>query len=296
MPNPRVVASFLTDRQDFQLMQAADARDTAQRLGVDLEVLFAENNSIVQVQQLFKHIHAPEDRRPAAIIAETVAGDGLERVARNAARAGIGWVLLNGNVGYLDALRVEFPALPISVFTADQTEIGQIQGRQFRALLPKGGSLIYIQGPPDTHAAIGRLQGMQDALAGAAIETRVLQGDWTEAGGERAMTAWLRLRTSESFQPDVVGAQNDAMAVGARRSVAIHRPEWSHLLFTGCDGTPDGGRKLVDDEELAATVVVPSLAGPALERIARLVRGGEPLGVRNVLPAQSYPPEKALKG
>jgi len=74
-------------------MQAADAKLAAERAGLELEVLYADNNAILQIQQLFHHVHAPEAERPAAIIVETVVGEGLERVARNAARAGICWVL-----------------------------------------------------------------------------------------------------------------------------------------------------------------------------------------------------------
>ena len=60
--------------------------------------LFADNNAVQQIHQLFRHVHAPEGERPAAIVVETVTGEGLERVARNAVAAGIGWVLLNRQV------------------------------------------------------------------------------------------------------------------------------------------------------------------------------------------------------
>ncbi|PYQ15427.1 MAG: hypothetical protein DMF79_19790 [Acidobacteria bacterium] len=185
MGKTRLIASFLSEEQEFQVMQAADAKLAAERAGLDLEVLFAENNAVLQIQQLFRFVHAPEAERPAAIIVETVVGEGLERVARNAARAGIGWVLLNRNVPYLEALRKDHPRLPISVVTTDQLEIGRIQGRQFRALLPKGGSVLYLQGPPDTSAAKERLQGMQEAIAGTKIQAKVLNGEWTEASARR---------------------------------------------------------------------------------------------------------------
>src|SRR4026208_1808738 len=61
---PRVVVSLLTSAQEFQLLQAADARSAAQRVGVDLEVVFAENNAVVQIHQIYKFVHAPEGERP----------------------------------------------------------------------------------------------------------------------------------------------------------------------------------------------------------------------------------------
>ena len=90
---------------------------------------------------------------------ETVTGEGLERVARNAADAGVGWVLLNRRVTYLDELRSTHPALPLSTVGTDQAEVGRIQGRQLRALLPGGGPVLYVQGPPDTSVAQERLAG-----------------------------------------------------------------------------------------------------------------------------------------
>ena len=289
----KLVASFLSDDQEFQVMQAADAKLAAQRAGLALEVLYAENNAVLQIQQLFRFVHAPEEERPVVIIVETVVGEGLERVARNAARVGIGWVLLNRRVAYLESLRQEWPRLPISMVSTDQLEVGRIQGRQFRALLPKGGSVLYLQGPADTSAARERLEGMQQAIAGGKLETKVLDAEWTEGSAEKAVVAWLRLKTSESFHPGLVGAQNDAMALGARKALIAQHKQWSRLPFTGCDGLPEGGQRLVDAKVLAATVVVPSNAGPAVDIVARFL-SGEPVPPQIVLAPRSYPPEPQL--
>lgn len=296
MGKQRLVASFLSEDQEFQVMQAADARMAADRAGLGLEVLYAENDAVLQIQQLCRFIHAPAEDRPAAILVETVVGEGLERVARNAARGGIGWVLLNRNVPYLDGLRADHPDLPISMVTTDQTEVGRIQGRQFRALLPKGGSILYLQGPPDTSVAVERLAGMKQAIAGARIEAKVLNGDWTAASAEKAISAWLRLKTSESFHPDLVGCQNDEMAVGARKAITAQRKDWARLPFTGCDGLVDGGQRLVSTRQLTATVVVPSNAGPAVELVARWLATKESPPPRVVLAPRSFPPEAQLGG
>lgn len=293
MASRRVVVGLLSDQQEFQLMQAADARAAAARTGLEAEVLFADNNAVLQIQQLFRFVHAPEAERPAAIVVETVTGEGLERVARNAVKAGIGWVLLNRAVTYLEALRREAPALALANVTLDQDEIGRIQGRQLRVLLPKGGAVLYLQGPADTSAARGRLQGAQEALKGTAIELRVLNGDWTEESGEKAVATWLRLKTSEGFRPGVVCSQNDAMAMGARRAIRAHRREWSQLAVTGCDGLPEGGQKLVRTGELTATVVTPTTAGPAVSLVARVLEGERP-PAELLLSAHSLPSESEL--
>jgi len=191
-------------------------------------------------------------------------------------------------------LRKEHPKLAISVVTTDQLEVGRIQGRQFRALLPRGGSVLYVQGPPDTSAAKERLQGMQEAIVGTQIQVKVLSAEWTEPSAEKAVVAWLRLKTSEGFHPGLVGCQNDAMALGARKALTSQRKEWGRLPFTGCDGLPEGGQRLVSAKQLSATIVVPSNAGPAVELVARHLRTGEPLPPRVVLAGRSHPPESAL--
>lgn len=289
----KVVLSLLSDQQEFQLMQAAAARESAARAGLELEALFADNNSIVQVHQLFKHIHAPEGERPRAIIVETVTGEGLERVARNAAAAGIGWILLNRTVSYLDTLRQQRSELPIASVSVDNLEVGRIQGRQLRVLLPKGGRVLYLQGPADTSAAKDRLAGAQKALESGGIELRILNGDWTEGGAERTLNTWLRLKTSEGLEPAAVCAQNDAMAIGARRALAAQRPDWKGILFTGCDGLPNGGLRLVQSGELVATIVTPPPAGPAVTLVARAI-AGERVAPELRLQPRSHPAEEEL--
>ena len=291
---PKVVVALLSEEQEFQVMQAAAARETAARVGLEIEVLFAQNNAVLQIQQLFRFVHAPEGERPAAIITETVTGEGLERVARNAARSGVGWVLLNRNVAYLGELRRERPDLPLSLVSVDQLEVGRIQARQIRALLPNGGSALYVQGPPDTSAAQDRLRGLEEGIEGARIEVKVLNGDWTEASGERAVSGWLRLRSSEGFRASLVAGQNDAMAMGARKAILAQRKSWKgELLTTGCDGLPEGGQRLVNAGELTATVVTPTTAGPAVELVARALQG-QAAAPQIILPPKSYPAEEEL--
>ncbi len=291
----KVVVGLLTERQEFQLMQAAHAREAATRAGLEIEVLFADNNAVQQIHQLFRHIHAPEGERPAAIVTETVSGEGLERVARNAVKAGIGWVLMNRGGAYIKALRAERSDLPISSVSVDNRAVGRIQGRQLRALLPSGGAVLYLQGPADTAAAAERLAGAQEVIQGAGIELKVLNGDWTEESGEKALLAWLRLKTSEAFRPAVVCCQNDAMAVGARRTLLQQRKDWADLVFTGCDGLPTGGQKLVRAGELAATVITPPPAGAAVTLVARSL-AGTPSPEELRLAPQSFPVEQELRG
>jgi ribose transport system substrate-binding protein len=290
----KVIVALLSEHQEFQQMQAKDAQECAARVGLESEVLFADDNAIQQIHQLYARIHAPEGERPAAIVVETVVGEGLERVARNAVKAGIGWLILNRTVGYLDALRKERSDLPIASVSVDNEEVGRIQARQLRALLPSGGLVLYLQGPADQSTAQERLHAAQATLKGSGIELKMLSNDdWTEKIGEKTVSAWLRLKTSEGFRPIAVCAQNDTLAVGARRAILAHRPEWSDLVFTGCDGLPEGGQRLVRSGELAATVVTPPPAGAAVTLVSRAL-AGERIVANLRLPPKSFPAEEDL--
>lgn len=268
----RVIVNLYSASQEYQVRQAEDARATAMRLGLDVEVVFSEGNAVLQIQQLFAALRAPVGDRPGALVVSTQAPDGLERVARNAVQGGIGWILLNRQATYIDRLRQDHPTALVTSVTADHRDVGRIQGRQIKSLAPDGGAVLYVQGPTEVPSAQQRLEGTRDELAGARYDLRVVNGDWSEAGGEHAVTSWLRLKTSDAFVPDVICCQNDLMALGARRAVEAIHPEWATAPFLGVDGLPTGGQRHVAQGLLAATVVIPSCSGPALEVAARVLR------------------------
>ena len=112
-----------------------------------------------------------------------------------------------------------------------------------------------------------RANGLAAALGDDPYPLKVVNGDWTERGGARAVSSWLRLKTVDLFQPDVVACQNDVMALGARQILRERRPEWSHVPLLGCDGLPAGGQQAVASGLLAATVVIPFTPGPEEIRV-----------------------------
>lgn len=270
----RILASFLTQDQEFQRLQADDARQTANREKLRIDVLFADNNAVLQIQQLYGALHAPPEDRPAAILVETVAGEGLERVARKAAATGIGWVLINRVVPYLDDLRSLYPRLLLSSVGTDQLEVGRIQGAQLRVLAPQGGVVLCITGPRDTSVAQERLAGLQEVIRTTGHELKALEGRWTELSGTEALRRWLRLETSRGVPIAAIACQNDAMAAGARKaSDSISGPSGRRVPVLGCDGLDDGGKRLVNTGILTATIVTPSNGGPAVQLAARALRG-----------------------
>jgi ribose transport system substrate-binding protein len=296
-----LVLSLHGQDNEFQVLQARDAEAAAARHGLKLQVLYAENNAFVQGQQLVRLTNAPPSERPKAIIVEPVTGDGasVEKVARKAVAAGIGWVLLNSSGGFMEELRRERPDLPIFTVASDQVEIGRIQAKQCRLLLPEGGALLYIEGPHTASAARDRLKGFKEALGGSGITFTSLDGQWTEASAAQAIRGWLRLRSSQGARVDLVAAQDDSMARGARMAFDDLPPEerkrWDAVPLLGIDGVPEVGQKLVDQGLLTATVIMPSNAGPAVDALARSQAAGMPPPAHVPLPARSYPDEATLR-
>ena len=285
MPKLKFFLSIPTDDNDYQQEQAAAARETAQRLGFDLEVVHADNDAIKQSDQILKAIQASPANRPNAILFEPLGATALPQVARAAASAGIGWVVLNRFAEYLSELRraSRIPAFSVS---SDHLEIGRIQGLQFAALLPQGGSILYIQGPSENSAAKDRTTGMQQTRP-ANIRVNMLKGQWTEESAYKAVLSWMRLPTSAKQAVDLVAAQDDSMAMGARKAMqggadVSVRDKWLRLPFTGCDGLVNSGQKAVRVGALAATVVVPPNTAPALEMLVAALSDGK------------HPPEQVL--
>ena len=118
MKKPSVLVSLTTKDNDYQQEQAAAAEQTARRLGVDLQILFADNDAITQSQQLLKVIQTTSGPRPDFIVFEPAGGTALPQVARAAAAAGMGWVVVNRDVEYISDLRRSY-RVPIFAVTSD---------------------------------------------------------------------------------------------------------------------------------------------------------------------------------
>ena len=300
MKRLRVVVSLITQDNDYQVEQAVAAEEAARRLGVDVEVLYADGDSIQQSQQILKYVQANAQDRPDGIILEPVGGPALPQVARAAVASGIAWVILNREVEYVRQLRQAFK-VPVFVVANDNQEIGRIQGRQLDALLPGGGSVLYIQGPPETDTSRLRTAGMYETKP-ASIQVKTMKGNWTEASAFKAITSWLRLSTSQQSHTDVIAAQNDAMAAGAKKAFQQFsyegegRDRWVSVPFLGVDGVPKTGQAWVRGSVLTATVVTPPIAGTAMDMLVRALQTRTVPPETTLVTAHSFPELGALGG
>ncbi|MGB2591681.1 MAG: substrate-binding domain-containing protein [Candidatus Acidiferrum sp.] len=275
MPKLKFLVSLTNDDNDYQIEQWESAEKAAHKTGAEAQVIHAQNDAITQSTQILKAVQAPKELRPDAIIFEPVGGTALPQVARAAVSAGMGWVVLNRDASYIEELRKTSSA-PIFALSSDHAEIGRIQGRQMAALLRGGGSVLYIQGPSENSAAKERTAGMQETKP-ANVQITLLKAQWTQESAQKSVRSWLKLTTSQRAAVDLVSAQDDSMAMGARDAFKEltnedERERWLKLPFTGCDGLPKTGQVWVRNGTLAATVFVPPNAGQAIEMLVEALQ------------------------
>lgn len=291
-----IVVSLITDDNDYQLEQAASAQAAAMKLGASVEIVYAGNDAVHQTQQVLKFIQEPT-KRPDAILVEPV-GTGMPQIARAAVNAGIAWAVINTNVDYVQELR-KHALVPVYTVLMDHEAIGKIQGQQMGAILGDKGCVLYIEGPSVRDVAKIRTKGMMQTKP-PGIEVKNLRGDWTQNSAYHAIKSWLSLSTSRQLHVGMIAAQNDDMAIGARRAFEElgdmrERDSWLRLPFIGCDGVPRSGQEWVRQKRLAATVVSPPIAGEAIHLLANALRAGSQPPERTLMAPGSFPAVKDLE-
>ena len=95
-------------------------------------------------------------------------------------------------------------------------------------------------------------------------------------------------------KPDALVCQNDEIGVGALAALdsaaaRLGRPEWRDVPVFGCDGLPEEGQRYVREGRFAATVLVPSTSGPAIDALAGAFARGTMPQAELVLPCEPFP-------
>jgi ABC-type sugar transport system substrate-binding protein len=271
-----------------QLREEVD-REALQH-GFFVEPFFADNR-FLQIKQLYSVIHGEVAQRPRAMLVH--AGfDGLDRVARAALSRGIDWICLHHRAGDLEALKSEFPGRTIAIVAPDQREIGQQQALLARKVAP-GGRLLYVQGSVQNATARERFASFTAATDPDREVIGVVDGNWTFEDSQVAVARWLNVMTASFGRLDAVVAQNDAMAAGASlalRSAAerLQRPDLLSVPLIGCDGVREAGMKLVDEGQLAATILLRDIGTYAVRTTAERLHG-RVLPTEIVVPTHIYP-------
>ena len=162
--------------------------------------------------------------------------------------------------------------------SADNYEMGRVMGEYIAGQLDGKGRVMEIMGLKGSSPAIERHNGFTDALKEyPGIEVvATLQGDWTEESAVKATQQWL---SQENPKPiDFVFAQNDRMAMGARKAIANSKLSTLNsklIKYCGIDGLPgeDGGIRLVRDSILDATYIYPTHGDRIIQLAVNILEG-----------------------
>src|SRR5215472_3636129 len=271
MSKLRFLVALITQENDYQTEQAAAARAAAKEAGVDAEIIYADNDAITQSTQVLKAIQADPSERPNGIILEPLGATAFPQAAYAAVQAGIGWAVLSRRADYARDLARTARA-PIFSVSTDQVEVGRILARQVKAILPRGGSVLYIQGPSVSPVSQERHTGMMELLP-PNVHLTNLRGRWTEESAYQSVCSWFKLMAAQKLRIDLVLAQNDVMGMGAKKAIAEvvtgpDRDDWLEMPILGCDGVPKTGQAWVRAGQLTATVIVPPSADRAVKLMA----------------------------
>ena len=128
---------------------------------------------------------------------------------------------------------------------------------------------------------------MHEILRASQLQERRLGGEWLAGKAAAAVEGWFAANAANAPRPDMIGCQNDAMAVGvceALDRLATMRGDRSlrRIPVTGCDGAPGYGALFVRQGKLAATVELEDPVAPAFAVLERYFKVGDmpPLEVR----------------
>src|SRR5258708_25301718 len=135
MKKLRFLLSLTNDDNDYQIEETSAAQEAARRLGVGLDIVYARNDGIVQSQQLLPSIQSNSAQRPDAIIFEPAGSTAHPQIARAAATAGIGVVLLNRDADYVPELRRVFH-VPAFTITSNHEATARTHSPHLTPVLP----------------------------------------------------------------------------------------------------------------------------------------------------------------
>ncbi len=290
MKKLNIVVSLPGDNRYLE-EQVTAAQAAANRLGLTLRIINAHSDPVTQSQQILEIVQSPAASRPDAVIVEPASESGLPRVAEAAVNAGVAWVISNARVDYMEQLRRD-SKVPTFSISQDHSEIGRMQGRQCGALLPEGGTVLYLRGPGTNYLAAQRAEGMESAVP-RNVRVKAMKIQWTEENCFQSIRSWLGLGTVRAQDIHVIASQNTDFINGAKRALHGHfdgaeREKWLSIPCTGA-GVPAQAKPLVDRGILAAAVLTSVTMDTALEMLVRGFHGGSQLPEHTFVAATSYP-------
>lgn len=164
---------------------------------------------------------------------------------------------------------------------ADNRELGGVLAHYIVEEVREGGSVLEITGLSKSSPAKERSEGFAGVMADRPdVKTMRKHGDWKEESGYRAMQQAL----TEGFLPDYVFAQNDRMALGARRAAMEQGIDSLHYCGIDALPVPGGGMELVRDSVLEVSCIYPTHGDEVVGLAVRILEG-QPFERENFFPS-----------
>ena len=299
------IGLFVFNQADeYHRRLAEEAQEAARQHGVAVQVYDAGDTGAKQAQDLVRFAAENPGKRLCALVVPfadaipegtAVQDDATYRLARRLLQKGVGWVMLNhGRADLVTALRAEFPSLPLALVAIDNHEFGRIQARLLRGLVKAGAKVLCVRGNPFDSGSQERSAGLKEGLRGAGIDLEEVDGRWDAGIAEAEVRRWIASPLRQQTPLHAVVAQDDVMAMAARRVLdraaqEMARVDLRGIPVIGGDGLPGMGRRWVDEGALTATVSVTLPGKTAVELLWRHWKDSAPLPAVTRLAPTPYP-------
>jgi ABC-type sugar transport system substrate-binding protein len=303
-PESKIGLFVFNQADEYHRRLAEEAQEAARHHGVAVQVYDAGDTGAKQAQDLVRFAAENPSKRLCALVvpfADAIAegtaiqDDATYRLARRVLQKGVGWVMLNhGRADLVTALRAEFPALPLALVAIDNHEFGRIQARLLRGLVKPGAKVLCVRGNPFDSGSQERSAGLKEGLRGAGIDIEEVDGRWDGTIAEREVRRWITSPLRQQAPLHAVVAQDDVMAMAARRVLdraaqELPRADLKGIPVIGGDGLPGMGRRWVDEGALTATVSVTLPGKTAVDLVWRHWKDSVPLPEVTRLAPTPYP-------
>lgn len=242
----------------FQIGVTEGAQAKADELGVELNILSADQDAAKQISQIEQCVSEGYD----AILFEPVDPDGLADAAKSAADAGV--VMIN-----IISACTDWQDNGISAVSyGNNVKAGETEMEQVAKLLGGKGNIAILTGPSGDAGGLQRMEGYENILKNyPEIKQVVAPADcqWDTASAQSTVESWL-----SAYDLDAIVCENDGMAVGAGNAAGAN----SGIVIAGVDGTPDGF-EAIQDGRISGTVSQNggAMAANGIEAAVKLLKG-----------------------
>lgn len=256
---PLIAVSIADQKSLFYIAEGDGIRDAAAKLGFDVKIVSANNDSSLQVSQV-KDLLV---QKPVALI--LTSQDSAAGVAgvKAANAAGVPVILIDEKPEGGDGKFVTYIATDSVKAARDLTTwmFNQMGGK---------GEVAILHGVLGSTAEIQRTQGVQEALKAFPDIKLVAEqtANWDEA---EAFKAAQNIYTAHPNVKAVFG-ESDAMALGAGR--AAKQAGRTGMYFVGIDGFPTMWPAIKSGMVSATAAQIPyQMGGMAVEDVQKIVKG-----------------------